>query len=380
MPPGRRQLARRQQLTTAGRALLRWATGAILALALAACAWTNPKQVQAAFDEGVRAYDAGDFTAAYNAWLPLARSGDLAAQRNIGHLYETGRGVPADPKEAAVWYRKAAEDGFSRAQANLANLYLKGEGVPQDDREAALWFHKAALQGHAVAQYNLGAMYEQGRGVERDPARALGWLMLAAKAGHPQAQEAVAKVMANPAPEGIPDSLKAEPRPAKSPPSKPAPEPPPPKAVEPASDPVTGFFRNLFGLEPAKPAPDKRSEAPPAPPQPDPVPVAQVAAAPPPKLPQAMLVRASSGDPVAAGLAAYHGGQFHQAREVVPGRRGGSVRPGKCLSMVEPSRPQRAPGGQGATARSDRRDVVERAGRGGTAAAGMAAGTLTDRD
>jgi TPR repeat protein len=290
----------------------------MLALALAACAWTNPKQVQAAFDEGVRAYDTGDFTAAYNAWLPLAKSGDLAAQRNIGHLYETGRGVPADPKEAAVWYRKAAEDGFSRAQANLANLYLKGEGVPQDDREAALWFHKAALQGHAVAQYNLGAMYEQGRGVERDPARALGWLMLAAKAGHPQAQEAVAKVMANPAPEGIPDSLKAEPRPAKSPPSKPAPEPPPPpQAAEPDSGSVTGFFRNLLGLEPAKPArpaQDKRSEAAPAP-QPDPVPFAQAAVPPPPTLPEARLVRASSGDPVASGLAAYHGGQFHEARE-----------------------------------------------------------------
>lgn len=297
------------------------AAGAGLALAVAACSWSNPKQVQAEFEQGVRAYDAGDFAAAHKAWLPLAKGGDLAAMRNVGHLYEHGRGVAADPKEAAAWYRKAAEDGFSRAQANLANLYLKGEGVAQDDREAALWFHKAALQGHAVAQYNLGAMYESGRGVERDPARALGWLMLAAKAGHPQAQEAVAKVMADPAPDGIPDSLKAEPRPARSPPVKaaPAPEAPPARAPAPAAEPesgsVTGFFRNLLGLEPARPAPvpEKRSELPV--PQPDPVPFAQVAVAPPPLLPPAPVVRARAGDPVARGLAAYHGGLFHEARE-----------------------------------------------------------------
>ena len=40
-----------------------------------------------------------------------AKSGDAAAQANLGYLYDTGEGVPKDSTEALTWYRKAADQG-----------------------------------------------------------------------------------------------------------------------------------------------------------------------------------------------------------------------------------------------------------------------------
>jgi TPR repeat protein len=151
---------------------------------------------RADFADGVRAYEAGDHKLAYEAWLPLANRGDVAAMRNIGHLYRWGQGVEKDIGQAIHWYRMAAEKGFSRAQANLAAIYLQGdEGIPVNYEEAHKWFAAAAVQNLAVAQYNLGLMYELGLGVEKNEARALGWYNLAAKAGQPEAIERLSQLV-----------------------------------------------------------------------------------------------------------------------------------------------------------------------------------------
>lgn len=160
------------------------------------CALLIAPAAKADFAQGVRAYEAGDHKAAYDAWLPLANRGDVAAMRNIGHLYRWGQGVEKDIAQAIHWYRMAAEKGFSRAQANLAAIYLQGdEGTPVDYDEAHKWFAAAAVQNLAVAQYNLGLMYELGLGVEKNEPRALGWYNLAAKAGQPEAIERLSQLV-----------------------------------------------------------------------------------------------------------------------------------------------------------------------------------------
>ena len=68
-------------------------------------------------------------------------------------------------------------------------MYSLGEGVLQDYREAAKWFRKAADQGHAKAQYMLGNMYAVGRGMPRDDLRAHMWLNLSAAKGEKKAAE-----------------------------------------------------------------------------------------------------------------------------------------------------------------------------------------------
>jgi TPR repeat protein len=66
-----------------------------------------------------------------------------SAQAYLGFMYETGRGVPQNYTDAAMWYRRAAEQGDSLAQYSLGLLYDRGQGVPIDVVEASKWLNLA---------------------------------------------------------------------------------------------------------------------------------------------------------------------------------------------------------------------------------------------
>lgn len=113
---------------------------------------------------------------------PLAAGGDARAQFDLGHMYDRGVGVPQDFKEAASWYRKAAEQGHAMAQFYLGQMCDIGKGVTQDYQEAATWYRKAAEQGEALAQLYLGFLYDHGQGVAVDKVQAYKWYSLAGAA------------------------------------------------------------------------------------------------------------------------------------------------------------------------------------------------------
>ena len=115
--------------------------------------------------------------------------GDAEIQHNLGDQYYLGQGRPKDARQAAIWYRKAAEQGYARAQASLGLLYRRGEGVPKDAGQAVIWYREAADQGHANAQYNLGGLYLHGDGVVQDTGQAAIWYRKAAEQGHAKAQK-----------------------------------------------------------------------------------------------------------------------------------------------------------------------------------------------
>jgi hypothetical protein len=127
---------------------------------------------QRSFEDAVAAYQRGDYATAMLLLRPLADEGDADAQRNLGYMYDNGRGVPQDDSAAVIWYRKAAVQGNTTAQVNLGFMYEKGRGVAQDDAAAVNWYRKSADQGNARAQCNLGYMYANGRGVPQDDAAA----------------------------------------------------------------------------------------------------------------------------------------------------------------------------------------------------------------
>lgn len=52
---------------------------------------------------------------------------------------------------AAVEMRVHAEQGEAKAQYALGSSSFYGRGVPKDDAAAALWYRKAAEQGYAKA-------------------------------------------------------------------------------------------------------------------------------------------------------------------------------------------------------------------------------------
>ena len=136
-----------------------------------------------------------------------AEQGHVKAQYLIGYCYENGSGVPKDDNKAAQWYVRAAdqgdaeaqeamadywfrkaEQGDARAQCGLGSMYRKGLGVEQNGEQAVYWFRKAAEQGNAPGQMILGGMYSEGHGVGQDDEQAVYWLRKAAEQGYALAQ------------------------------------------------------------------------------------------------------------------------------------------------------------------------------------------------
>jgi TPR repeat protein len=111
-----------------------------------------------------KAYEAGNFETAFNLFSKVARRGEARAQNMLGIMYEDGKGVAKDDKQAVYWYTKAAESGKADAQFYLATKYLLGEGVAMDNKQAVYWLTKSAEGGYANAQYILGLMYDNGEG------------------------------------------------------------------------------------------------------------------------------------------------------------------------------------------------------------------------
>ena len=131
-------------------------------------------------EDATKAYEEGDYEAAYSLFEPLAEQGSPEAQYNLVVMYRKGQGVPEDYSAAAKWCKKAAEQGYAPAQTSLGVMYIKGQGVLQDYAEAAKWLGKAAEQEYAPAMYNLGIMYKNGQGVLQDNLFAHMWFNLAA--------------------------------------------------------------------------------------------------------------------------------------------------------------------------------------------------------
>jgi TPR repeat protein len=66
------------------------------------------------------------------SFLPLlekAKSGDVAAQNEVGIAYSEGHDVKPNQKLAVYWFRKSAEQGYAIGTCNLALHYAMGWGV-----------------------------------------------------------------------------------------------------------------------------------------------------------------------------------------------------------------------------------------------------------
>ncbi|MSP82746.1 MAG: sel1 repeat family protein [Alphaproteobacteria bacterium] len=129
---------------------------------------------------GIDAHDRGDFERARRLLLGTAEAGDGTAQFYLGVICHFGPEPFNNTDLAALWYRRAAEQGLLGAQRNLGVLYEEGVSKRQSDANAAKWYRRAAEQGDALAQHNLAMMLSEGRGVPEDDEEATMWLRRAA--------------------------------------------------------------------------------------------------------------------------------------------------------------------------------------------------------
>lgn len=155
----------------------------VVMMLFASTAWAD------SFQEGVSAYDKGDYTTALKKFKPLAEQGNADAQYNLGIMYRNGRGVSQDYNQAVRWYTMAAEQGLADAQLNLGVMYDNGQGVVQDNKQAVRWYTMAAQNGIPRAQSNLGLMYVNGKGIVQSFVLAHMWFNISAANGVTSAEK-----------------------------------------------------------------------------------------------------------------------------------------------------------------------------------------------
>lgn len=127
-----------------------------------------------------------------------AKAGDVEAQYRLAMAYMQktagmsmgDAGTSEYAKEAAPWFRKAAEQGDARAQFQIGNMYFRGwGGLPGNDKQAVIWIRKAAEQGNADGQFQLGEFYEYSKGgLAKNMVQAVALYREAAEQGQPDAE------------------------------------------------------------------------------------------------------------------------------------------------------------------------------------------------
>ena len=136
------------------------------------------------FQQGVKAYQDGDYEAAFNEWLPLADDGDPMGLYGLGILYHEGKGVSQDYDEALMLFEEAADFGNEFALNKLGVMHDNGQGVLTDYEIAWDYYMQAAEEGVTEAIFNLGVMLDTGKLGEENDQGAIEMYQIAAEQGH----------------------------------------------------------------------------------------------------------------------------------------------------------------------------------------------------
>jgi hypothetical protein len=150
--------------------------------------------VLAQYEEGQKAFDSGDYSAAQAAWQMGAEANDAKSQYSLGYLAQFGLAGGADLGAAKSWYEKAAENNSPEGLYALGLMYETGQTGAKDLARALELYRKAAATGaQPDAEYAIGRMLLRGRGVARDPKESVVWLKKAALHGNPAGQYMLAE-------------------------------------------------------------------------------------------------------------------------------------------------------------------------------------------
>ncbi len=132
-----------------------------------------------------------DFLGAIDLLKQSAQLGYTPAQTAYGYVLETGFHVAAFPRDAAEWYRQAAEKGDDTAAWLLGRMYLIGL-IPGGPQEREKWLRAAADAGNPFGAYLLAVSLD-----DRDPNAAIPFFKAAAEKGLPFAQLGYAQALSD---------------------------------------------------------------------------------------------------------------------------------------------------------------------------------------
>jgi TPR repeat protein len=74
------------------------------------------------WEDGMAAYNRGDYLPAVRLFRPLAENGNRKAQNVIGAMYSKGEGVQRNASRALMWFTLAAKRGDAQAKARMREV------------------------------------------------------------------------------------------------------------------------------------------------------------------------------------------------------------------------------------------------------------------
>src|SRR3954466_3750503 len=74
------------------------------------------------WEDGMAAYNRGDYVPAMRVFRRLAEQGNAKAQNVLGVMFRKGEGTPKNPARAHMWFSFAAKRGDAKAKAELREV------------------------------------------------------------------------------------------------------------------------------------------------------------------------------------------------------------------------------------------------------------------
>jgi hypothetical protein len=76
------------------------------------------------WEDGMAAYNRGDYVPAIKVFRAMAEQGNAEAQGLLGVMYRRGQGVARNSARAFMWFSRAAAHGNARAKTELREVSL----------------------------------------------------------------------------------------------------------------------------------------------------------------------------------------------------------------------------------------------------------------
>ncbi|MHB8272379.1 tetratricopeptide repeat protein [Bradyrhizobium sp.] len=74
------------------------------------------------WEDGMAAYNRGDYVPAIRVFRTMAEHGNAKAQNVLGVMFRKGEGVPKNPARAHMWFSFAAKRGEAGAKVELREV------------------------------------------------------------------------------------------------------------------------------------------------------------------------------------------------------------------------------------------------------------------
>ena len=103
------------------------------------------------WEDGMAAYNRGDYVPAIEVFRTMAKQGNAKAQSVLGIMYRRGEGVSRSPVRAFLWFSRAAARGDAKAKAQLRDV--SQAMTPQELSEAREMARACEASNYRTCEY-----------------------------------------------------------------------------------------------------------------------------------------------------------------------------------------------------------------------------------